>query len=189
MSILHFTESPLSTHHFHLTLNIIQTEITKVIDRSAPLLFNAFMPTSKKAWAFIIIFLALQIGLPLSYYLSEGIYDERFSWRMFSPVRLSQCHIQFFEDKSRQKQIKLSSELHFAWINLMKRARLSVIETYAQQKCESQRQYKISPELYINLFCEDPIKRTEKNCQKKGAPSSCYRQIISPWTNQCEVSS
>ncbi len=40
---------------------------------------------------FIGFFLAIQLLLPLRYYLFDRGTDERFSWRMFSSTRLARC--------------------------------------------------------------------------------------------------
>ena len=37
--------------------------------------------------------LLLHVSVPLSYYLSSDIYDERFAWRMFSAVRVQECSL------------------------------------------------------------------------------------------------
>src|SRR5690242_15394556 len=37
---------------------------------------------------FIALFLAYQLAMPLRYYLGGRGYDERFSWRMFSTLRM-----------------------------------------------------------------------------------------------------
>ena len=40
---------------------------------------------SRLANIFIVAVIASQIWLPLSYYLGDDPFDERFAWRMFSP--------------------------------------------------------------------------------------------------------
>jgi hypothetical protein len=47
---------------------------------------------------FIGGFLAIQVLLPLRYYLGGGGEDERFSWRMFSSQRLVQCELEVLAD-------------------------------------------------------------------------------------------
>jgi hypothetical protein len=43
---------------------------------------------------FIIAFLAVQLLLPLHYYLvRHDPHDERFAWRMFSPMRMADCAV------------------------------------------------------------------------------------------------
>jgi hypothetical protein len=47
---------------------------------------------------FIVGFLALQVALPLRYYLLGGGADERFAWRMFSSQRLMRCSYEVSAD-------------------------------------------------------------------------------------------
>ena len=48
--------------------------------------------------AFILGFLALQLIAPASYYLwRDNPMDERFAWRMFSPIRLIKCDVTLYD--------------------------------------------------------------------------------------------
>jgi hypothetical protein len=100
---------------------------------------------------FLLIFFAIQIYLPLSYYLGNYPWDERFSWRMFSSVRSLQCQSQFIVEQTQTQaqnlqpcpnhpsqtcqKLKPSEHLHVVWINLIQRGRLEVINEFAQQHC------------------------------------------------------
>ena len=87
------------------------------------------------------IFAAIQIAIPMHYYLSRRYtvqkFDERFAWRMFSTTRMARCidsesqEIQptFFVDGAK---INLTGRFHEAWIALAKRGRLSVTEEMAK---------------------------------------------------------
>jgi hypothetical protein len=82
---------------------------------------------------FIAAFLAIQIALPVHYYAARrDRYDERFAWRMFSPIRGMQCDPRFTVDG---KQVDLYREFHEAWIEMARRARRVVIETMAARLC------------------------------------------------------
>jgi hypothetical protein len=89
---------------------------------------------------FIVLFLGYQIGMPLTYYLSERVYDERFSWRMFSTVRLQECDVQVSERLARggdtvERPVVLEQDLQVAWINVLKRLRPAVVQKYLQRRC------------------------------------------------------
>lgn len=95
----------------------------------------------KLANAFILGVLAYQIGMPLSYYLSDRVYDERFSWRMFSTVRLQECQVSITETVMRDgnpvdEAAPVAKDLQVAWVNILKRLRPSVIGKYLQRRCD-----------------------------------------------------
>lgn len=96
-------------------------------------------------------FLLLQIGLPLSYYLGDNEYDERFAWRMFSPVRMARCSFQLstYENGTFQP-LPLSKEYHVVWINLAKRARVGVIDAMVERSCRSH------TDVRVDLRCATP---------------------------------
>ena len=116
---------------------------------------------SKIVSIFFIIFFAIQLYLPASYYLGDFPWDERFAWRMFSSVRSLNCTVQAWEGpigsdcaakQSSCQPLRMSAELHMVWINLMKRGRVSVIEKFAEQRCANSNQG-----LYINLSCPQAV--------------------------------
>lgn len=88
-----------------------------------------------KTWRgrFILAFLAIQLLLPLHYYvLRHDPHDERFAWRMFSPMRMTQCSVRFSVDK---QPVQLTTKFHEAWIEVAKRGRYVVLEQMAQKLC------------------------------------------------------
>ncbi|HKU37784.1 MAG TPA: hypothetical protein VJR89_06550 [Polyangiales bacterium] len=94
---------------------------------------------------FILGFLAFQIAMPLRYYLGERGYDERFSWRMFSTLRLQDCAISVAEATSRgpngaleYRDVKVPRDVQAAWVNLLERVRRPVVEKYLARRCERQ---------------------------------------------------
>jgi hypothetical protein len=108
-------------------------------------------PTRKRVVRFVVAFLLLQLVVPLSYYLRSGDpYDERFSWRMFSAVRLYSCRTSAIErvgetDPSRrqgqpptEREIPLSSTLHQAWVNHLARNRRDVVLAFLEARCEEE---------------------------------------------------
>jgi len=80
----------------------------------------------------IIAFIAVQLCLPLLYYTRRDPHDERFAWRMFSPMRMAQCKPHFAIDG---KPLVLDSEFHEAWITLAERGRFVVLENMAARLC------------------------------------------------------
>lgn len=84
--------------------------------------------------AFITLFLALQVALPLQYYLlRRDRHDERFAWRMFSPIRMVTCEVTMTMD---DQPIVLGKEFHEAWLKLAERGRRTVIEAMGHQLCQ-----------------------------------------------------
>jgi len=83
---------------------------------------------------FILVFLAIQLLLPLHYYaLRRDRHDERFAWRMFSPMRMSHCSAKFAADG---QPLELGKQFHEAWIETAERGRFVVIEAMAAKLCE-----------------------------------------------------
>ncbi|MFN3197091.1 MAG: hypothetical protein ACE366_01565 [Bradymonadia bacterium] len=129
---------------------------------------------------FIVAFLAAQLYLPLSYYmrpdplpeliaeppaeqpvtLPEGAdpFDERFAWRMFSPIRMVKCDVSFYDATDGvRRRVPTGKEVHFLWINLFKRARRSVIDQFAQWRCPQMATEGKAPILNAEIVC--PVRR------------------------------
>jgi hypothetical protein len=85
-----------------------------------------------QGWLIIVVVLA-QLLLPLHYYVARrDPHDERFAWRMFSPMRMAKCTpIVSLDDKP----LALDAEFHEAWIELARRGRFIVIERMAERLC------------------------------------------------------
>jgi hypothetical protein len=98
--------------------------------------------TRRLSNVFIAAFLAFQIGMPLRYYLGDRGYDERFSWRMFSTVRLQECDMQISErrtgDEKAFRDVAVRRDVQVAWVNLLERVRLPVVKKYLERRCERQ---------------------------------------------------
>ena len=83
---------------------------------------------------FILVFLAVQLLLPLAYYVARrDPHDERFAWRMFSPMRMAKCTPRFVMDG---KPVELGTQFHEAWLELASRGRFVVIEAMAAHLCK-----------------------------------------------------
>jgi hypothetical protein len=82
----------------------------------------------------ILLVLASQLLLPLQYYTARrDPHDERFAWRMFSPMRMTRCTPKFTIDS---KPVNLNTEFHEAWIEIANRGRFVVIEQMAARLCQ-----------------------------------------------------
>jgi len=82
---------------------------------------------------FILAFVALQLALPLLYYVARrDPHDERFAWRMFSPMRMAQCSPRFEIDG---RPVNLYSRFHEAWVTTAQRGRFDVIEAMGAVLC------------------------------------------------------
>jgi hypothetical protein len=82
---------------------------------------------------FILAWLAVQLALPLVYYtMRHDRHDERFAWRMFSPMRMIKCNPQFV---AGGKPVDLASRFHEDWIRIAQRGRYAVIEAMGARLC------------------------------------------------------
>ncbi|TNE90164.1 MAG: hypothetical protein EP330_08890 [Deltaproteobacteria bacterium] len=101
---------------------------------------------------FIVVWIVVQMALPFSYYLrSERAerYDERWSWRMFSDVRMVRCTAEFSVDG---RDVNLSQEFHMAWDSLLKRARPQVVDAVTERLCTANPGKPVT----MRLHCREP---------------------------------
>lgn len=90
--------------------------------------------------AFIALFLAYQVAMPLRYYMGGRGLDERFSWRMFSSVRMLECKVEVEEHVGDngapyKRPVNLKKEIQIAWIGLLERGRSLVVEKLLKRRC------------------------------------------------------
>jgi hypothetical protein len=86
--------------------------------------------------AFVALFLLYMIAMPLRYYLGGGGHDERFSWRMFSTIRLQQCKGRVFDVLGeRAVPVRLEKMLQVAWIGMLERNRPLVVQRVLERRC------------------------------------------------------
>ena len=82
-------------------------------------------------------FVALQMAIPLTYYMRDDPYDERFAWRMFSAIRVHACEARASERVGgTSRELVLSRVMHVAWINHLRRNRLDVVRAFLERRCE-----------------------------------------------------
>ena len=94
---------------------------------------------------FIVVFLGLQLVLPLRYYLANSDPDERFCWRMFSTRQhelesadydLVVSERQARNAKETDRPIELSTELSAPWIRFLEFGFPRVIQRFLQSRNE-----------------------------------------------------
>jgi hypothetical protein len=100
---------------------------------------------------FIAAFLLLQLLLPLHYYVArKDKHDERFAWRMFSPMRAVSCMDPADVDKPARERnpprftvddqpVVLEAEFHEAWVKMARRGRYAVLEKMGAALCAGNR--------------------------------------------------
>lgn len=83
---------------------------------------------------FVVGFLLVQMLLPLRYYVAHrDPHDERFAWRMFSPMRMTRCEATFAVDG---RPIRILERFHEAWLELAGRGRFVVLEAMGASLCQ-----------------------------------------------------
>jgi hypothetical protein len=84
----------------------------------------------------IVVVVVSQLLIPLTYYTTRrDPHDERFAWRMFSPMRMATCTADMRVDG---KKLELAGEFHEAWLETAKRGRFVVLEAMAARLCKKQ---------------------------------------------------
>ena len=102
---------------------------------------------SWQGW-FITAMVVSQLLIPLHYYVANrDPHDERFAWRMFSPMRMTRCAP---EATLNGKPFSLGTEFHQAWIQTAERGRFRVVEEMAARVCER----RPGAELVVRLKCK-----------------------------------
>ena len=95
-------------------------------------------PTSRRPGVrvFVVVVVLLQLLVPLTYYLRDDPFDERFAWRMFSGVRLQECEASAFEtDAVNERRVNLYRVIPPGWVANLQRDRQPVIERYLAHRC------------------------------------------------------
>ena len=113
----------------------------------------------------IALWAALMVAVPLRYYLGDDLYDERFSWRMFSAVRVQECDLDAREVVSgSERAISLYEVLPAPWVSLLERNRPAVLRRFMAWRCASDA---APSEVRLTHTCQDasgdplpPLRRT-----------------------------
>lgn len=122
----------------------------------------------------IHVLLAALVLLPLSYYLGDDPRDERWAWRMFSPVRLEGCGAVFLLGEDQTPLSKTSEVFHAAWINIANRGRKEVIEAMAAHLCEGDGAGGARPGLDVG---SPPQVRVRLLCERRPGSASNKRRL------------
>ena len=107
------------------------------------------MPALLQTWRgrFIAVFVLVQLLVPLHYYIRHrDPHDERFAWRMFSPMRTATCAPQFTLNAA---PVDLGREFHEAWGEIARRGRFTVVEAMGARLCASHP----GQEVKVTLVC------------------------------------
>ncbi len=86
------------------------------------------------------LWLAYHLLVPLRYYVlpDHDSYDERFSWRMFSAVRVQRCEVVVEETVvDGRRRVNLQTVLPMPWIALVERNRPAVQRELLEFRCAS----------------------------------------------------
>jgi len=84
---------------------------------------------------FVLVFVLSQLLIPLRYYVgARDPHDERFAWRMFSPMRMAHCEPRVTLDG---KPLNLATQFHEAWIEIARRGRFVVLEKMGADLCKA----------------------------------------------------
>jgi hypothetical protein len=125
--------------------------------------FDPFASPRARLWAnaFIALFLGYQVAMPLRYYAGGRGLDERFSWRMFSSVRMLECKVDIDEHveelgEVHPRDVNLKKEVQVAWIGLLERGRDIVIEKLMQRRCDEAGVVKV--DYYLSCVAPDGAK-------------------------------
>ncbi len=103
---------------------------------------------------FIAAFVLVQLLLPLHYYIGRrDPHDERFAWRMFSPMRMAKCSPKVAVDG---QPLALESTFHEAWLELAQRGRFVVIEAMAEHLCKEHPGSAVTVSLDCTYLDQDP---------------------------------
>jgi hypothetical protein len=113
-------------------------------------------PEASRRWttALILGFLAFQLALPLSYYLGDDRFDERFAWRMFSSIRMTDCQLMARRaaGPNQFEEVEVYRDIQIAWANLIKRNRDEVARAYLERRCNRAE----SPQVELRTVCRSP---------------------------------
>jgi hypothetical protein len=112
-----------------------------------PLEHARALARSWQGWLILLV-VAGGLAVPIHYYVPthRDPHDERFAWRMFSPMRMAKCEPKFTKNNA---PLDLGAEFHEAWIELAKRGRFHIIERMGAQLCEKYP----NTDITINLPC------------------------------------
>ena len=102
----------------------------------------------------ILLFVAIQLLVPLRYYIAHrDPHDERFAWRMFSPIRMVRCQLSVERDGA---PLPLGREFHEAWLEMAQRGRFAVVEAMGAELCRRYPDTRIEVRLDCTYLDNEP---------------------------------
>jgi hypothetical protein len=105
----------------------------------------------------ILIVIAAGLLIPLRYYVRHrDPHDERFAWRMFSPMRMARCTPRFLVN---DQPYELRRAFHEAWVEMAERGRRRVIEAMGARVCATQPKGAVV-EVWLDCTYIDKTKQT-----------------------------
>jgi len=86
----------------------------------------------------IVLFLASQTIIPLSYYLRSEPTSERFAWRMFSSIDLStwKTRVTVLVEQNGnmiEREVPLPATLQETWVKTVERAQFDIVEPFMRR--------------------------------------------------------
>ncbi len=138
-------------------------------------------------------YLVLQIALPASYYFRDDPLDERFAWRMFSPVRTVSCQTLLYDESNgRKRRLQLLREVHVAWKGLLERGREHILAGFARKWCGETPGRKLTadiscstPEAIVLVVCAAPPANDERPARYEGHLRCGGRSAKSCYAHEC----
>lgn len=131
------------------------------------------------ARALFLGFVAFQVAVPLSYYLRDDPYDERFAWRMFSGIRVQTCHESAYVTRGAEvTPVDEDRTIHGAWRDQLERGRRPVIERFLARLCSREGTERAA----IENTCSDasgrplPVRLWELDCAGGPVHESRFRR-------------
>lgn len=119
-----------------------------------PVIGAAIQLTRSWRGRFILAFLAIQLLLPLRYYIAHrDPHDERFAWRMFSPMRMAHCTPTF---EINGAPIAMAATFHEAWYEIAQRGRFTVVEAMGAELCRQHPNTPVKVTLACNYLDREP---------------------------------
>ncbi len=86
-----------------------------------------------------LLVLVIQALVPLRYYMGDDVYDERFSWRMFSAIRMHECSLRATETvNGASREVPLMQTVQAGWVTTLNRNREAVMQRYLRWRCEQE---------------------------------------------------
>ena len=115
--------------------------------------------------------IALHIDIALE---KMELADERFGWRMFSPIHVQRCRVAVVEAvddgwQVTRRPLRLEPVLHRSWIHLIERRRPAVIDKFLATRCALPEVREVRYEVSCRAVDDTPLEpiRGSMSCDAK----------------------